>query len=88
MRTQASQKDVNQSHTLIHMRNPKVAHEILNRNGFSEVHLCTICWNHGKVLCPHRGNEQLGACPSYSLDEGNVQKTEERILEFLGAVAQ
>src|SRR3989344_1163332 len=75
-------------HALVNMRNPTVAHEVLNRSGFDQVHLCICCWNHEKVLCPYRGDEPAGACPSFVLDEANVEHTEKRIMDFLTAPQQ
>jgi hypothetical protein len=74
---------VSEHHPLVQMRNPMVAHEVLNRCGFDQVRLCICCWNHEKVLCPYRGNEPAGACPSFVLDEANIEKTEKRIMDFL-----
>lgn len=71
------------THSLVRMRDPNIAHQILNKGGYDEVQLCICCWNHKKVLCPYRGNEPAGACPSFVLDEANVEMTEQRMMEFL-----
>ena len=70
-------------HPLVKMRDPEIAHGVLSGKSYGEVQICTCCWNHEKVLCPYRGHEPFGACPSYVLDEADVQKTEARMMEFL-----
>lgn len=71
------------SHALVRMRDPNIAHQVLNRCGHDQVQLCICCWNYEKVLCPHRGREIAGACPSYVLDEADVEKMEARMTRFL-----
>jgi hypothetical protein len=71
------------SHTLVHMRSPEVTHDILSRCGFREVKICVCCANHEKGPCPYAGHEPVGPCPSFVLDETDVKKTEENVLEFI-----
>lgn len=74
----------NEEHPLVEMRDPEVAHHVLSGMGKKrEVTTCFCCWNRKKVLCPDLGRERVGFCPSFVLDEGDIKKTEKRVMEFL-----
>lgn len=76
------------THRLHLLRDPKIAHECLNENGFDEVRICPCCAKQGTDGCPHLGHEPTGACKSYSLDERDVQETERRLYAALGVPGQ
>jgi len=77
-----------EAHSLVAMRDPKVAHDVLNRSGSSEVHLCPCCIKDGDGRCPHTsGSRPAGPCETFLLDEKDVTQTERRIYALLGAPA-
>lgn len=70
-------------HSLIKLRDAKVAHEVLSGCTFNKVRLCTVCQRHQKT-CPHQeGEEPYGVCPSFILDEHDIVETEDRMMSFI-----
>jgi hypothetical protein len=72
-------------HPLINLRDPKIAHDVLSAHTFREVRICLLCQRHkNKETCPHKeGEEPFGECPSFILDEDDVEGTEARMMNFL-----
>ena len=62
-------------HPLVHMRDARTAHSLLNCCGHEEVHLCPCCLRLGQDECPYRGNERTGICEHYALDERDIAAT-------------
>ena len=80
-----SKKNGYPEHCLGRMRDPKTALEILSTGGekTERVALCVCCGNHGTASCPHKGNEKIGLCNHYRLDETDLAQTETRVMKFL-----
>ncbi len=76
-------KGNDQEYPLTRMRDPKIAHEVLNRSGFNEVYLCVICVKHGDESCVHLGNEPAGPCRSFVLDERDMSAMCNKVMEML-----
>lgn len=75
-----------EAHSLVAMRDPIVAHQVLNRSGRDEVHLCPCCSKEEDGRCPHAsGTRPAGPCNAFVLDEKDVTQTERRIYRLLGA---
>jgi hypothetical protein len=67
-------------HSLVHMRDAKIALQILAPSGdTSQASLCVCCANFGTPACPHRGEEKTGHCEGYRLDESDIARTEGRV---------
>lgn len=65
------------------MRDASKAHQILARGSDVEVALCICCQNSGTDACPHQGQEKIGVCNTYALDERDPLQTELRVMKFL-----
>ena len=74
-------------HALVEMRDAGIACQILGRGGQGEAVLCVCCQNSGTEACPHRGQEKIGVCQEYALDERDPSQTELRVIAFLQRTA-